>query len=71
MRTPFRNLPASASTSNGEDILLILLPGTSHDAPRYCSLLFLRRENHDHLAPFHLRHLLDLTDFVEVGAQTL
>src|SRR5579871_5763211 len=34
-------------------------------------LLFLRSEHHDHLAPFHFRHLLDLTDFVEVGAQAL
>lgn len=32
-------------------------------------LLFLRSEHHDHLAPFHFRHLLDLTDFVEVRAQ--
>jgi hypothetical protein len=28
-------------------------------------------EHHDHLAPFHLRHLLDLTDFLEIRAQTL
>ncbi|CAD9225256.1 hypothetical protein BCEN4_480099 [Burkholderia cenocepacia] len=34
-------------------------------------LLFLRREHHDHLAPFHLRHLLDLADFLEIRAQTL
>jgi hypothetical protein len=34
-------------------------------------LLFLRSEHHDHLAPFHFRHLLDLTDFIEVRAQAL
>lgn len=51
------------------------------DAPNHCEtraplragplLLLFRREHHDHLAPFHLRHLLDLADFLEIGAQTL
>src|SRR5690349_17110151 len=51
--------------------------GTPHPAitarieRRVSLLLFLRGQHHDHLAPFHLRHLLDLTDFVKVGAQPL
>ena len=31
------------------------------------SAILLGRNHHDHLTPFHLGHLLDLTDFVEVG----
>src|SRR5450830_7124 len=38
---------------------------------RYCSLLLLlRRKNHDHLAAFHLRELLDLAVRLQIGFQT-
>ena len=33
-------------------------------------LLFLRRQYHHHLTPFHLRHLFDLAKLIQIGAQT-
>src|ERR1700739_3177205 len=39
---------------------------------RYCILLFLlRRKDHDHLAAFHLRKLLNLAKWLQISLQTL
>src|SRR5690606_13841541 len=42
----------------------VLAAARSRASRRYS--LFLRRHHHDHLPPFHLRHLLDYADFVQV-----
>src|ERR1044072_362649 len=62
-----RRTPGTAFNSNVDN------RSAHHMARRHSSrlLLFLWSEHHDHLAPFHFRHLLDLTHFVEVRAQAL
>lgn len=66
--------PADPAPDTRHRIVSIFHDQSARHTARRCSsrlLLFLRSDHHDHLAPFHFRHLLDLTDFVEVRAQAL